>query len=102
MMATETANSSKRIPFGLRLPCPGKHPYCVNCLSQYISSKLDPDGSGSVKDGRIVFPIRCPECPADKWTEGIPDTVAVKVLAKDIADLWVSSIRYRLCVVHRG
>ncbi|KZP08734.1 hypothetical protein FIBSPDRAFT_802690 [Athelia psychrophila] len=88
MTAAQTANSSKRLPFGLRLPCPGKHPYCMNCLSQYISSKLDPDGQGGVKDGRIVFPIRCPECPADKWPEGIPDTIAVKVLTKDTADLW--------------
>ncbi|KZP22010.1 hypothetical protein FIBSPDRAFT_787821 [Athelia psychrophila] len=88
MSAAQTANSPKHLSFGLRLPCPGEHPYCVDCISQYISSKLDPDGNGGAKDGRVVFPIRCPECPVDKWTEGIPDTVATKVLAKDILDLW--------------
>lgn len=96
--ATITPNSSKRLPFGLRLPCPGRHPYCVNCLSQYIMSKLDPDGNGGAKDRIVAFPIRCPECPVNHWVEGIPDTVATKVLAKDAIELWVSLyIRFYIC-----
>ncbi|KAF7979604.1 hypothetical protein HWV62_26402 [Athelia sp. TMB] len=56
--------------------------------SAALPSKLDPDGQGHAKDTHVVFPIRCPECPADKWPQGIPDTVATKVLAKDVMELW--------------
>src|ERR1700691_2595567 len=43
LSASLSANSSTRLPFGLRLPCPNQHSYCVGCLSRYIICKLDPD-----------------------------------------------------------
>ena len=71
--ASLAANSSSRLPYGLRLPCPEDHGYCLSCLTSYIQSKLDGIGT-------IVFPIRCPECPLGEWVNGIPDEVAERVL----------------------
>ncbi|KAG6861298.1 hypothetical protein C0995_001852 [Termitomyces sp. Mi166 len=81
--AALSANSSNRLPFGLRLPCPKEHPYCISCLTSYIQSKLDPDGLGVGKSSATVFPIRCPECPMIVWPEGIDDDVAQRVLGED-------------------
>lgn len=78
-----------RLPFGLRLPCPNKHPYCTDCLSKYVTSKLDPDGTGGASEEQIVFPILCPECPSDQWADGIQDGVAERILTKDNMVLWV-------------
>jgi hypothetical protein len=87
--ASLSANSSARLPFGLRLPCPNNHPYCAGCLSKYIISKLDPDGTGGAPDEQIVFPILCPECKSDQWADGIQDSVAERILTKDNLVLWV-------------
>ena len=80
--------SSSRLPFGLRLPCPQEHAYCLKCLKSYLQSKLAEGNTGN-----IVFPIRCPECPIDAWSFG--DEVAAKVL--DSADVvqWVG-----ICATH--
>ena len=88
--ASLTANSSTHLPFGLRLPCPNKHSYCIACLSQYIVSKLDPNGTGRAPEEQIVFPIRCPECPSDEWVNGIQDDIAERILTEDKITLWVS------------
>jgi IBR domain, a half RING-finger domain len=90
LSALLSANSSTHLPFGLQLPCPNKHTYCVSCLSQYITSKLDPLGTGRAPEEQIVFPIRCPECPPDEWADGIQDDVAERILTKDRITLWVS------------
>ena len=71
--ASLAANSSARLPYGLHLPCPRDHGYCLSCLTLYIQSKLEGIGT-------IVFPIKCPECPPDEWDDGIPDEVAERVL----------------------
>ena len=80
--------SSTRLPFGLRLPCPQQHAYCLKCLKLYLQSKLEEGNTGN-----LVFPIRCPECPIDAWS--FEDEVAAKVL--DGADIvkWV-----RICATH--
>jgi len=86
--ASLSANSSKSLPFGLHLPCPKQHTYCVGCFSQYILSKLDPDGTGGAPEDQTVFPIRCPECPPDQWVDGVPDETAKNILTEDGMLLW--------------
>ena len=87
--AALTANSSAKLPFGLRLPCPGKHPYCISCLTEYINGKLDPSGNGDMSTHILVFPIRCPGCPIADWESGIQDDVAEKVLDQESLGVWV-------------
>ncbi|KAJ7627525.1 hypothetical protein DFH06DRAFT_1227387 [Mycena polygramma] len=86
--AALSANSSTRLQFGLRLPCPQQHGYCIGCLTSYIQSKLDPDGKGGGNSGIIVFPIRCPECPITEFMDGIPDEIAARVLGPEKMVLW--------------
>ncbi|KAG6816774.1 hypothetical protein H0H87_003037 [Tephrocybe sp. NHM501043] len=88
--ATLSANSSTKLQFGLCLPCPKNHAYCISCLTSYIESKLDPDGRGVGKSIATVFPIRCPECPLVAWPEGIDDDVARRVLGDHGMTEWVS------------
>ncbi|KAJ6571684.1 hypothetical protein B0H19DRAFT_936268 [Mycena capillaripes] len=85
--ASLSANSSSRLQFGLRLPCPQQHAYCVGCLISYIESKLDPEGKGG-NSGIIVFPIRCPECPITDFMDGISDEIAARVLGSEKMVLW--------------
>jgi hypothetical protein len=87
--AALTANSSAKLPFGLRLPCPGQHPYCISCLSEYIKGKLDPSGTGDISTNIIVFPILCPGCPFTDWESGIQDDTAKKVLDAESMGAWV-------------
>jgi hypothetical protein len=89
--ASLSANSSSRLQFGLRLPCPQQHAYCVGCLTSYIEMKLDPEGKGGGNSGIIVFPIRCPECPITDYMDGIPDDIAGRVLGPEKMVLWVCS-----------
>ena len=84
-----SANSSKSLPFGLHLPCLKQHAYCVGCFSQYILSKLDPDGTAGAPEDQTIFPIRCPECPSDEWVDGVPDDIAENILTEDGVVLWV-------------
>lgn len=88
--ASLSANSSKRLPFGLRLSCPEQHAYCIDCLASYIGHKLESDGGSGKTTDTTVFPIRCPECSIDEWEEGIQAEVAQKVLTEDTMLLWVS------------
>ena len=83
------ANSSSRLPFGLLLPCPKSHAYCLQCITNHIISKLDPKGDGTGNPG-VVFPVRCLECSLDKWPDGIPDDTAAKVLDAEYMNIWVS------------
>jgi len=55
----------------------------------YIRSKLDPEGNGGGCMDTIVFPIVCPECPIDQWTDGIPEEVAMKIFDEKGMVLWV-------------
>jgi len=93
--AALTANSSAKLQFGLRLPCPGQHPYCMPCLAEYIKGKLDPSGTGDMSTHTLVFPIRCPGCPITHWEIGIQDDVAVKVLDGESMSIWVCPIPRR-------
>lgn len=52
-------------------------------------SKLAPDVTGKVQEGKIVFPIRCPECPPGEWAEGFQDETAEKILSKENMVIWV-------------
>ena len=97
--ATLGANSSTKLPFGLRLPCPGQHPYCVSCLVKYIKGKLDPSGTGDVNTHTTVFPIRCPGCPDTLWETVIEDDVAEKVLDGRSMSVWVHPAFERFCAV---
>ena len=83
-----TANSSTRRPFGLRLPCPGQHGYCISCLNQYIKGKLDPTGTGELSTHATVFPILCPHCLTD-WETGIQDDVAERIFDAESMSTWV-------------
>lgn len=89
LKASLSANSSNKIPFGLRMPCKGTHVYCVACFGAYIQSKLDPNGDGTGNRETVVFPIRCPGCPASEWPGGIPDELAERVLSEKSMVLWV-------------
>ena len=89
--AARSANSSDRLQFGTTLPCPQSHGYCISCLTGYINSKLDPDGTGTGNPNTVVFPIRCPECLVSAWPEGISDDVASRVLSQKALTLWVGS-----------
>lgn len=92
LSASRSANSSSKLPFGLNLPCPASHTYCLGCLSSYLKNKLDPQGDGSGNPVEVmVFPIRCPECPIVEWAEGIDDSVAERVLDEKGMLLWVGS-----------
>ncbi|KAL1695837.1 hypothetical protein GGG16DRAFT_86208 [Schizophyllum commune] len=87
--AAASANSSSKLPFGLRLPCPSGHSYCIDCLSSHIKSKLDPSGDGTgAGPSAIVFPIRCPECSPEEWPTGITDDVAQRVLSEKGMVMW--------------
>ncbi|KAF9819392.1 hypothetical protein IEO21_02135 [Rhodonia placenta] len=88
LASSASANSSARLKFGLCLPCPGVHAYCMGCLGDYIRSKLDPDGDETTSMNRVVFPIRCPECPLIEWANGIPDEVATRILPEKTMGLW--------------
>ena len=87
--AALSANSSAKLPFGLRLPCPEQHPYCISCLAEYIKGKLDPSGTGDMSTHTLVFPICCPGCPIPHWETGIQDEVAEKVLDGEYMSVWV-------------
>ena len=87
--AALTANSSAKLPFGLRLPCPEQHPFCISCLAEYIKGKLDPSGTGDLNTNTLVFPIRCPGCPITLWEIGIQDDLAERVLDADSMSVWV-------------
>jgi len=79
-----TASTSEKQPtYGLALPCPGSHEYCLDCMTSYLRSKLD----GATSDGGNVFPVRCPECPRTVEWE-VKDDVAEKVLGRDLLDVW--------------
>ncbi|KAG6836717.1 putative NRPS-like protein biosynthetic cluster [Arthromyces matolae] len=91
--ASLSANSSARLPFGLRLSCPKDHAYCISCLTSYIQSKLDPDGLGVGKSAAPVFPIRCPECPLTIWPIGIDDDIARRFLGEDDMTKWMTIVR---------
>ena len=90
LSASKTRVPWSFLPFGLRLPCPSVHQYCLACLSTYLRFKLDPDGHGKGLTDTIVFPIRCPECPAGQWDIGIGDGVAERVLEGKELLMWVS------------
>ncbi|KZT10255.1 uncharacterized protein LAESUDRAFT_672944 [Laetiporus sulphureus 93-53] len=88
LKASASANSSSRLPFGLRLPCPGSHAYCLDCLSKHIRSKLDPNDDNSGNPETVVFPIRCPECSLTEWADGIPDEIAERILPQTDMVMW--------------
>ncbi|PCH44865.1 hypothetical protein WOLCODRAFT_78291 [Wolfiporia cocos MD-104 SS10] len=88
LAASRSANSSLRLPYGMRLPCPGNHGYCLGCLSAYIRNKLDPDGDSTFNPDMVVFPVRCPECSVAEWPSGISDDVAERILEEKGMVLW--------------
>jgi hypothetical protein len=99
--ASQTPSSSSNHAYGLCLPCPNQHAYCLSCLTSYIHVKLDPkrDGGGVMEN--IVFPITCPECPAGTWKDGIEDEVAQRILGDKGMVLWVSIQRALLVLIRR-
>ena len=87
--ASLAANSSTSLPFGLRLPCPGQHTYCILCLTEYIRRKLDPGGAKDGNTHTTVFPIPCPDCLIMGWEYEIQDDVAEKVFDVASMSVWV-------------
>ncbi|KAG8934216.1 hypothetical protein FRC02_010386 [Tulasnella sp. 418] len=95
--ASQTPTSSSRLTYGLSLECPGKHTYCLDCVTQYIRGKLEEAGQNG--DGS-VFPIRCPECPIGVWQMG--DHIAERILGGELLEKWhlqkiVDSLPRRYC-----
>jgi hypothetical protein len=86
--ASRAANSSSDLQLGLLLPCPHQHGYCIGCLTAYIDSKIDPDHNGG-NSSNNPFPIRCPECQATEFVDGISDAVAARILSPEKMVLWV-------------
>ncbi|KAI0694968.1 hypothetical protein BC835DRAFT_1406347 [Cytidiella melzeri] len=84
----QNVGSSKKLPFGIEMPCPVSHEYCQGCLVQYIKGKVDPLNDGSGNPNTVVFPIRCPGCPITTEEDGIPDDVAERVLTKKDMLTW--------------
>lgn len=74
------SGSSDPVLYGLALTCPGKHEYCLSCMTSYVRIKLEGQ-SGT------IFPIRCPECPRDVTWE-FYDELAMVLLGKDLLDAW--------------
>lgn len=74
------SGSSDPVLYGLSLTCPGKHEYCLSCMTSYVRIKLEGE-SGT------IFPIRCPECPRDVTWE-LYDEMAMVLLGKDLLDAW--------------
>jgi len=72
----------------MRMPCPLQHTFCVPCITKHIRRQLQPDNSADV----LVFPIRCPNCPANIWADGIPDAVVNLLLFPNDLQLWVSPV----------
>ena len=101
--ASLSANSSSQLSFGLRLPCPRLHTYCISCLSSYIHHKIESDDESQDK---MAFPIRCPECPVAEWVDGIPDEVAQKILDEKSLLIWVRchglEIYYQILISSRS
>ncbi|THH30196.1 hypothetical protein EUX98_g3975 [Antrodiella citrinella] len=91
--ATKSANSSSRLPFGIYLSCPQSHPYCLDCLTTYIKTKLDPNDDGSGNTNSVVFPIPCPECTLEQWEDGITDEIATRLLTEKVMTLWAQNWR---------
>jgi hypothetical protein len=81
VLAAKTPTSSSRLVFGLSLPCPSAHTYCLDCIIGHIRSRLDGEGAR-----QAVFPIRCPECPPQEYS--IDDEVAARVLEGELLERW--------------
>ncbi|KAG8882104.1 hypothetical protein FRB98_003923 [Tulasnella sp. 332] len=78
------SRSKSNEAFGLSFACPGTHKYCLECLTSYVRTKLDPDDE---THGGEKFAVRCPECPQDEvWRMG--DRTAVKLLDGKLLEAW--------------
>ncbi|KAG8888616.1 hypothetical protein FRB98_007289 [Tulasnella sp. 332] len=81
--------------YGLTLPCPGQHNYCLACMNSYIRAKVDPDNETGRRE---QLSIRCPECPREEgWR--MEDDTAVKLLDGDLLEAYyfqklLSSLQY--------
>ncbi|KAG8898180.1 hypothetical protein FRB99_007624 [Tulasnella sp. 403] len=74
---------SSQNSFGVILPCPGRHNYCLVCVAAHIRTKIEDAANG--RSG--LPPVRCPECPVqDGWE--VTDDVATKVLNGDLLEQW--------------
>ncbi|KAG8933603.1 hypothetical protein FRC02_011525 [Tulasnella sp. 418] len=80
-MSLANAGKDEDRKFGLALACPRLHKYCLDCINQYIRTELEKGG-----EGRIVFPMKCPECSRDDWA--MTDEVAERVLGQDVLNTW--------------
>ncbi|KAG9009472.1 hypothetical protein FRB94_014243 [Tulasnella sp. JGI-2019a] len=77
----KASGSSNPTLYGLLLNCPGRHEYCLSCMTSWLRTKLEGN------DGAPVFPIRCPECPRTEPWE-MDDETAAMVLEKDLLEAW--------------
>jgi hypothetical protein len=89
LQAASNAGGSASVSAGVRLSCIGGHVYCLDCLTQYVLKVIDPDGDGSCQPERLIFPIKCPECPLEDCPDGITDDDAVRALSERPLELWV-------------
>ncbi len=74
MHSTKSSSAS----FGMCLPCPGMHNFCLECISEYVRITIT---------GLAPFPVRCPECPRDCDWE-IDDETAGVVLDYESIERW--------------
>ncbi|KAG8951194.1 hypothetical protein FRC04_006676 [Tulasnella sp. 424] len=77
-------DSNAASEYGVLLPCANSHGFCIDCLTQYIKSKLH---SGISLEGR-GFPIGCPGCNAKNSRWEVDDDMAERVLDEETLEFW--------------
>lgn len=77
-------DSNAASEYGVLLPCSNSHGFCIDCLTQYIKSKLH---SGISLEGK-GFPIGCPGCNAKNSGWEVDDDMAERVLDEETLEFW--------------
>ncbi|KIO18125.1 hypothetical protein M407DRAFT_32204 [Tulasnella calospora MUT 4182] len=82
-VATVT-DSSVTSEYGVILTCSKRHGFCIDCLTQYIKSKLQ---DGIPLEGK-GFPVRCPGCDFKNSRWEADDELAESVLDEETLEFW--------------
>ncbi|KAG8892494.1 hypothetical protein FRC00_011976, partial [Tulasnella sp. 408] len=77
-------DSSAASEYGVFLDCSKRHGFCIDCLTQYIKSKLQ---DGIPLEGK-GFPMRCPGCNLKNSQWEADDDLAERVLDEETLEFW--------------
>ncbi|KAG9044140.1 hypothetical protein FS837_008734 [Tulasnella sp. UAMH 9824] len=77
-------DSSAASEYGVVLDCSKRHAFCIDCLTQYIKSKLQ---DGIPLEGK-GFPMRCPGCNLKNSRWEADDDLAERVLDEETLEFW--------------